>query len=75
MERILGANIFVAGHQIPATNAYDAVWSAALALNATQSRILPLTFENFTYMDSISEIMFNEMTKTNFVGVSVSYVR
>ena len=55
---------------------FDALWTAALALNRTETRLNErnLTLTNFTYDDeySISNIIYEEALKVNFLGLTVS---
>ena len=55
---------------------FDAMWTAALALNKTESRLNKknLTLKNFTYMDeyNISSIIYEEILKVEFFGLTVS---
>lgn len=55
---------------------FDAIWTAALALNKTKSKLdeKNLTFMNFTYEDKhdISSIIYEEALKLNFFGLTVS---
>ena len=55
---------------------FDAIWTAALALNKTKSRLddKNLTFRDFTYDDKhgISDIIYEEALKVKFFGLTVS---
>lgn len=55
---------------------FDAIWTAALALNKTESRLNEknLTLKNFTYEDvhNISGIIYEEVLKVEFFGLTVS---
>ena len=55
---------------------FDAIWTAALALNKTQSRLKEknLSLKNFTYRDEhdISGYIYQEALKLEFFGLSVS---
>ena len=55
---------------------FDALWTAALALNRTETRLNErnLTLLDFTYDDehNISEIIYEEALKVNFFGLTVS---
>ena len=57
---------------------FDAIWTAALALNKTASRLNKknLTLKNFTYEDeyNISGIIYEETLKVEFFGLTVSVV-
>ena len=60
-----------------ASFAYDAVWTAALALNASIAQLKALNgsrkLEDFHYNDAIMRKMFmSNMKKISFVGMSVS---
>ena len=65
-------------HTEDSTYMFDAIWTAALALNKTKSRLEEkhLTFMNFTYGDKIgreiSNIIYEEALKANFFGLTVS---
>jgi len=53
---------------------FDAVWTAALALNNTASK-LPngVTLKNFTYENrNMSQLIYEETLKVNFFGLTVS---
>ena len=56
---------------------FDAFWTAALALNRTQTRLSKrnLTLLNFTYDDkyNISDIIYDEALNVTFFGLTVSY--
>ena len=56
---------------------FDALWTAALALNRTQVRLSEknLTLLDFTYDDkyNISDIIYEEALKVNFFGLTVSH--
>jgi len=56
---------------------FDAIWTAALALNKTEARLneMNLTLLNFTYEDkyNISDIIYEEALNINFFGLTVSY--
>ena len=57
---------------------FDAIWTAALALNKTKPRLekLNLTFANYSYDDEngkiISDIIYEEAVKVKFFGLTVS---
>ena len=55
---------------------FDAIWTAALALNKTEARLNKknLTLKNFTYMDeyNISSVIYEEILKVEFFGLTVS---
>ena len=57
---------------------FDAVWTAALALNRTETRLrnsnLTLSLTNFTYDDvhNISGMIYEEALNVNFFGLTVS---
>ena len=55
---------------------FDAIWTAAMALNKTESRLNKknLTLKNFTYEDehNISGIIYEETLKIEFFGLTVS---
>ena len=55
---------------------FDAIWTAAMALNKTESRLNKknLTLKNFTYEDeyNISGIIYEETLKVDFFGLTVS---
>ena len=55
---------------------FDAIWTAALALNRTESQLKQknLSLKNFTYKDEydISSIIYKEVLKLEFFGLSVS---
>lgn len=55
---------------------FDAIWTAALALNKTESRLKKknLTLKNFSYEDehNISGIIYEEAIKVEFFGLTVS---
>ena len=55
---------------------FDAMWTAALALNRTETRLNErnLTLMNFSYDDkyNISDIIYEEALKVNFFGLTVS---
>jgi len=56
------------------TYLFDAIWTAALALNNTASK-LPngITLKNFTYENSnMSQLIYEETLKVNFFGLTVS---
>ena len=56
---------------------FDALWTAALALNRTQTRLneTNLTLLDFTYDDkySISDIIYEEALNVTFFGLTVSH--
>ena len=56
---------------------FDALWTAALALNKTETRLneINLSLSNFTYEDkyNISGIIFEEALKVKFFGLTVSH--
>ena len=55
---------------------FDAMWTAALALNKTETRLKEknLTLTDFNYDDkyNISEIIYEEALKVKFFGLTVS---
>ena len=55
---------------------FDALWTAALALNRTETRLNErnLTLTDFTYDDeyNISNIIYEEALRVNFFGLTVS---
>ena len=57
---------------------YDAIWTAAIALNRTKLRLEDegLTFMNFSNDDeigrNISDIIYEEALKVKFFGLTVS---
>ena len=55
---------------------FDAIWTAALAINKTVSRLskINLTLKDFTYEDNykISGIIYEEVLKVQFFGLTVS---
>ena len=55
---------------------FDAIWTAALALNKTQSQLSRknISLKDFTYKDEygISNIIYEEALKLKFFGLSVS---
>ena len=55
---------------------FDALWTAALALNRTETRLNErnLTLTDFTYDDdyNISNIIYKEALRVNFFGLTVS---
>jgi len=57
---------------------FDAMWTAALALNRTKSWLKQrnLAFKNFTYTDkfNISDIIYKEALKVKFFGLTVSII-
>ena len=56
---------------------FDAIWTAALALNRTETRLRKkhLTLTNFTYDDvhNISGMIYEEALDVKFFGLTVSY--
>ena len=56
---------------------FDALWTAALALNRTQTRLNErnLTLLDFTYDDkyNISDIIYDEALNVTFFGLTVSH--
>ena len=56
------------------TFAYDAVWAAALALNASIPDIAPQTLDKFDYNTggNMTEVFRKHLKNVNFLGVSVS---
>ena len=58
----------------PATYAYDAVWAAALSLNASIADLSPNTLDQFQYKTGkhMTEIFRKHLDRVNFLGVSVS---
>lgn len=58
-----------------AAAAYDAVWTAALALNATEEQLAETnsSLANFTYNDdTVAEVFYNNCLLVSFNGASVS---
>lgn len=58
-------------------NGYDAMWALALALNRTEAILKTngSTLSDFHYNNTvIRSILFNEMTNTDFIGISVSSI-
>ena len=57
---------------------FDAIWTAALALNASKPRLerMNKTFADFTYENGyeISSIIYEEALKVNFFGLTVSII-
>ena len=57
---------------------FDAIWTAALALNASKSRLerMNKTFADFTYENGrdISSVIYEEALKVNFSGLTVSII-
>ena len=57
---------------------FDAIWTAALALNRTETRLNErnLTLMNFSYDDkyNISDMIYEEALKVNFFGLTVSHI-
>ena len=57
-------------------NIFDAIWTAALALNKTESQLSKqnLSLKDFNYEDryNISDTIYKEALKLNFFGLSVS---
>lgn len=57
---------------------FDAIWTAALALNKTQSQLNSknISLKDFTYKDEygISNIIYKEALKLKFFGLSVSII-
>lgn len=55
---------------------FDAIWTAALALNRTKSKLdqRNLSFTDFTYDDEyrISDIIYEEALHVSFFGLTVS---
>lgn len=55
---------------------FDAIWTAALALNKTGSLLKEknLSLKNFTFDDeyNISDIIYDEVLKVKFFGLTVS---
>ena len=55
---------------------FDAMWTAALALNRTESQLknLGLSLKNFSYDDeyNISDIIYKEALQVEFFGLTVS---
>ena len=55
---------------------FDAIWTAALALNKTESRLNEknLTLKDFTYEDehNMSGVIYEEVLKLEFFGLTVS---
>ena len=55
---------------------YDAIWTAALALNSTKSILdeRNLTFMDFNYEngDEIAKLIYDEAVKVKFFGLTVS---
>ena len=56
---------------------FDAMWTAAIALNQTATRLAErnLTLMDFSYDDeyNISNIIYEEALKVEFFGLTVSY--
>ena len=56
---------------------FDAMWTAALALNRTETRLknLGLSLQNFSYDDeyNISDIIYKEALEVEFFGLTVSF--
>ena len=56
---------------------FDAMWTAALALNRTESHLknLGLSLQNFSYDDEykISDIIYKEALEVEFFGLTVSF--
>ena len=56
---------------------FDAMWTAALALNKTETRLkdLGLSLQNFSYNDeyNISDIIYKEALEVEFFGLTVSF--
>lgn len=58
-----------------AAAAYDAVWTAALALNATEERLAMTasSLANFTYNDAnVTQLLHRNCLQVSFNGASVS---
>ena len=59
---------------------FDAIWTAALALNRTKPRLekMNLTFANFAYDDErgriISDIIYEEALQVKFFGLTVRFI-
>ena len=57
---------------------FDAIWTAALALNASKPRLerMNKTFADFTYENGrdISSVIYEEALKVNFFGLTVSII-
>ena len=57
---------------------FDAIWTAALALNASKPRLegMHKTFVDFTYENGrdISSVIYEEALKVNFFGLTVSII-
>ena len=57
---------------------FDAIWTAALALNASKSKLegMDETIANFTYENghNISSIIYEEALKVKFFGLTVSII-
>ena len=58
---------------------FDAMWTAALALNKTEARLkkMNLSLKNFSYDDpyNISDIIYEEALNVTFFGLTVSFVK
>ena len=57
---------------------FDTVWTAALAINSTASKLPSgVTLKNFTYngqlSKNISRLLYEEALKVNFFGVTVRH--
>ena len=56
---------------------FDAMWTAALALNRTETRLkdLGLSLQNFSYNDeyNISDIIYKKALEVEFFGLTVSF--
>lgn len=57
---------------------FDALWTAALALNRTKARLNEknFSFMNFDYDDkyNISDIIYEEALRVEFFGLTVSHI-
>ena len=80
MERVEVHNSKITHDILPRTGdsayVFDSIWTAALALNKTKSRLEEdnLTFANFTYENGhkISKIIYEEALNVKFFGLTVS---
>ena len=61
---------------VAGANIFDAIWTAALALNKTESQLSKqnLSLQDFDYEDryNISDMIYKEALKLKFFGLSVS---
>ena len=82
MQRVEVHNSRITHDILPRTGdsayVFDSIWTAALALNKTKSRLEKhnLTFANFSYENenghTISKIIYEEALKVKFFGLTVS---